>query len=253
MNKLKYISFFAVALFFTASCGDEFLKENLTTSLSTQYFDTPEGLKAAALGLPQALRVQGTYEFSYAVNNYGTDEFAVGSDASNEAWNNYDARLQSTTTGTTTNVQQPAAYWDPLYTALAMQNIVIDKAPKVLADDAELNDILGAAYFMRAWTYFQLVQQWGGVPLILQPIEGLQREFTRAPREEVVKQVIADFQQAYDLLTNEPETSRIQGKIYKDAAAHFLAKALLYNRRPCQSIGFVRRSDCQPSVSHQFC
>jgi hypothetical protein len=48
-------------------------------------------------------------------------------------------------------------------------------------------------------------------------------EFTRATAEEVLKQVIEDFTQAYNLLGNTGGPN----KITKDAAAHFLAKAHL--------------------------
>jgi hypothetical protein len=227
MNKLKNILIVAVTAFGMASCSESFRKEELTTSLSTDYFDTPEGLKDMAVGLPQALRLQGTYEFSYAHNNYGTDEFAVGSDAANEPWNNYDARLQSVVSSSS-NTVQPGVTWDNCYTSINTQNTVIAKAPVVLAGDPELSEVLGSAHFMRGWSYFYLVQQWGDVPLLTEPVEGLMREFTRAPRQDVVQQIIDDFQRAYNLLGN-PD-ARVQGKIYKDAAAHFLDKTLLYRQ-----------------------
>ena len=49
-------------------------------------------------------------------------------------------------------------------------------------------------------------------------------EFTRATAEEVYKQVISDLTQAYDLLDN---SAGAPVRITKDAAAHYLAKALL--------------------------
>jgi hypothetical protein len=259
MNKLKNIIAVAVCVLGLSACGDSFLEEKLTTQLSTEYFDTPEGLKGMAIGLPQALRIQGTYEFSYAMNNYGTDEFTVGSDAAGEPWNNYDARLQSVVTSSS-NTVHPVATWDPLYTSISTQNIVIAKAPDVLANDSELNDIMGAAYFMRAWSYFYLVQQWGGVPLLTAPVEGLQREFTRASRQEVVQQIIDDFQRAYDLLNNPALDARVQGKIYKDAAAHFLAKALLYRQSEiCSDFSAATASEdlskaltlCEEVIAHR--
>ncbi|MDR1672961.1 MAG: RagB/SusD family nutrient uptake outer membrane protein [Bacteroidales bacterium] len=250
MNKLKNILIVAVTTLGMASCGESFLKEELTTSLSTDYFDTPEGLKAMVAGLPQALRLQGTYEFSYAHFNYGTDEFSVGSDAANEPWNNYDARLQSRVSSSS-NTVQPSVTWDNSYTSISTQNTVIAKAPQVLANDPELNDALGAAHFMRGWSYFFLVQQWGDVPLLTAPVEGLVREFTRAPRQEVVQLVIDDFQKAYDLLSN-PAT-RVQGKIYKDAAAHFLAKALLYRQSEINSDFNAATKDADLSKALTLC
>lgn len=232
MKNIKYLIVSAVCLLTISACGDKFLDEDLTTMQVNTYLDTPEGIKELALGLPQTLRLPACYEFSYAMNNMGTDEFACGSDAAAEPWNNYDARLQSTVTSSS-NTVQPVTTWDVLYAALSNQNTVIQKAPNLLAGDPDLNNILGSAYFMRAWSYFYLVQQWGDVPLQLTPIEGFTREFSRTPRKEVIQSVIDDFQKAYDLLQN--VAAPVEGKIYKDAAAHFLAKVLLYRQSEINS------------------
>jgi len=78
---------------------------------------------------------------------------------------------------------------------------------------------------MRAFDYFKLVKQYGGVPLQLESLENIQDEFTRNSAKEVYEQVIQDFTQAYNLL---PNTAAERGRITKWAAAHFLAKAYLF-------------------------
>jgi hypothetical protein len=62
------------------------------------------------------------------------------------------------------------------------------------------------------------------VPLKTEPNTKIEFEFTRASPEEVCKQIIADFKQAYNLLSNTSSPA----KITKDAAAHYLAKAYLF-------------------------
>ena len=54
------------------------------------------------------------------------------------------------------------------------------------------------------------------------------REFSRATAEETLQQVISDLKDAYKYL---PETAPMTGKMTKDAALRFLAKAYLL---PCQ-------------------
>ena len=81
---------------------------------------------------------------------------------------------------------------------------------------------LGEGYFFRAYFYFQLVQQYGGVPLKLQPSTSVETYFTRATAEECYRQIIADLEQAYNLL---PTTGEQTGRITQSVAAHFLAKA----------------------------
>jgi hypothetical protein len=78
---------------------------------------------------------------------------------------------------------------------------------------------------MRGFNYFRLVQQFGGVPLILEPVEGAKTDFVRNSAEEVYAQIIEDLTNAYDLLPS--QVSQI-GRLSKWAAAHFLAKAYLF-------------------------
>ena len=65
----------------------------------------------------------------------------------------------------------------------------------------------------------------GGVPLKLQPSSSLETYFTRATADECYKQIISDFEQAYNLL---PTSSLQTGRLLKTAAAHFLAKSHLF-------------------------
>lgn len=78
---------------------------------------------------------------------------------------------------------------------------------------------------MRAYGYFELVKQFGGVPLKLEPSTGPDTYFTRSSEEEVYSQIISDLEEAYKLL---PTTPAQVGRVTKYAAAHFLAKAHLF-------------------------
>jgi len=252
MNKIKNIA--AIALMVCAlgitSCGDDFLKEEQITRRDLSYFDTPEGVRDMADGLPTILRIKHSYEYSYAHTNYGTDEFALGSDPSNDMWNNYSAGLQSVVSGSSGNRVQPIIAWDMCYVAINNQNTVISKAPASLEGQADLNAVLGSAYFFRGWTYLFLVEQWGGVPLKLSPSIELEREFTRATLEASIQQVIDDLQKAYDLLGNDNIRT---GAASKDAAAHFLAKALLHRQSEiCSEFG-GKTKDADLSKALQLC
>src|SRR6185312_12670627 len=82
---------------------------------------------------------------------------------------------------------------------------------------------LGEGYFLRAYCYLRLVSQYGGVPLQITPVTKVDLEFTRATAQDVYKQIIADFTQAQTLLP----AGGAPYHITKDAASHYLAKALL--------------------------
>ena len=229
MNNLRYFVIIAAVAVFFGSCGNDFLKEEYNRERKTDHFSTPEGLREAALGLPAGLRLLCGGEYGFALHNLGTDEFSLGSDPAQTPWNNYDNRLQGQMSGLIPNIVSPEAYWNRCYAFINMQNTVILGGETALLTDPteEVRRFVGWGYFMRGWTYFNLVQQWGNVPLILIPSDGeLDRNVTLTNKPLVLQQVIDDLNKAYDMLDN-PAT-RIQGYIYKDAAAHFLAKALLY-------------------------
>ena len=230
MNKIKNIFILTAAALCFVSCGDKFLEEVDTLRLTTDDLNTPEIFKQYAAGVRTSLRMQAAQESCIAHFQIGTDEFSTGGDASQQCWNNYDDRLTAyISTRSGLNDVDPGVFWDDTYTYLNNINIVIDKAPTVLEDDPEQNAVLGSAYFLRAWNHFNLVQQWGDVPVMDKAIYSFTREFaSRTPKQEALQFVIDDFEEAYKLLDN--PASRGTGKIYKDAAAHFLAKALLYRQ-----------------------
>lgn len=206
---------------FTTSCKKSFLDEDLITTENLGDYKTQSGLDAAVVGMYQSLKFHFNYEWAYATTNYGVDEFSVGGDRTEEMWNSYDANLNSLTSGGAA----ASTVWDNMYGNINMANIVIENVPLYYGDNDNKNTRLGEGYFMRAFDYFELVKQYGGVPLKLSQTTDLQLSFTRNSEEEVYAQIINDFTQAYNLL---PATPAEQGRITKWAAAHFLAKAYLF-------------------------
>lgn len=63
-------------------------------------------------------------------------------------------------------------------------------------EQTKLNDVLGQSYFVRAWTYFNLVRLWGDVPLPLEPTTADKIHLPKTPAKDVYKQVISDAQNA---------------------------------------------------------
>lgn len=203
----------------------KFLDEELTTQRDTEYFKTPEGIDDLATGLYYNLRIHFASEWGFATTNYGTDEFRVGGDASNGMWDSYSGSFSSLITAVNVNTVMANTLWDNMYVGINAANLLIENVQEYLPDGAQKDRYLGEAYFIRAFNYQKLVRQYGGVPLKLNASTTVERQFTRASAEEVMRQVINDFTTAYNLL---PVTVSEPGRITKDAAAHFLAKAYLF-------------------------
>lgn len=201
------------------SCSESFLDEDLKTQYSTDRFKTQEGLDELVTGAYQKLKFKVNYIWGIECHNMGVDEFT---DANNTmpAWNHYSQDLNSGEGG----ANQPM--WDNYYGLIEPANLIIANVPTYYnKNSASYNTRLGEGYFLRAYGYFELIKQFGGVPLKLYPSTGVETYFTRNSEEEVYAQIIADLKEAYILLPEQPEQT---GRITKWAAAHYLAKAHLF-------------------------
>lgn len=208
----------SASCFSLASCSEDFIDEDLIQAQSDDYFKTKDGLDDLITGTYSALKFKFNYAtWSYIMWPMGTDEFT---DAANEDvnWNGY---MLNATNGNIGNL------WNNMFNRIESANIALKYIPSCYPQSSDTyNTRLGEAYFLRAFCFFQLVQQYGAVPLKTEASDGvLSTEFTRATEEECFAQIISDFTEAYNLL---PTTASQQGRITRSAAAHFLAKAKLF-------------------------
>jgi hypothetical protein len=87
--------------------------------------------------------------------------------------------------------------WTDTYYAINLCNTVIDRAPAVEMDDALRNRYIAEARFLRAQVYFLMVQDYGGVPLVLNETTSFSADKVNVPRSSVADtytQIIADLQ-----------------------------------------------------------
>lgn len=119
--------------------------------------------------------------------------------------------------------------WSNIYNAILKANLVIDRISEV--DDQALtnerrNQIIGEAYFLRAYHYYNLVNLFGAVPLILEETNSAAPEDVNLPRtpvNRVFDQIIADCDMAASLL---PDVYGNDNSINKARATSGAANAL---------------------------
>ncbi|UXE66937.1 MAG: RagB/SusD family nutrient uptake outer membrane protein [Chryseotalea sp. WA131a] len=124
------------------------------------------------------------------------------------------------------------AMWLQIYQAINRANQIIDKVPAI-TDPAltDKNGILGEAYFLRAFHYFNLVRYWGGVPLKLTPTDEANISALQLPRSsitEVYAQILADLGQAITL--GSAATNRFRARA--NAFRALKARVHLYRSSP---------------------
>lgn len=115
--------------------------------------------------------------------------------------------------------------WSTQYDVIAAANAIIDRVDDVQdLLDADKTKGLAEVKFFRANAYFNLVVNFGGVPLLLHELRTSEVDLTRATEEEVFNQVLSDLDEA---LAGMDETPSVYGRLSKDAVRHLKAKVLL--------------------------
>jgi hypothetical protein len=120
--------------------------------------------------------------------------------------------------------------WNNNYTRIRACNFLLEKAA-TFADKATIAQYIAEAKFFRAYAYFDLLQLYGGVPLITKTLDLESPELygARATREAIADLIIADLEAAIpDLPASITSTSVDFGRISKTAAQAFLGRVALY-------------------------
>lgn len=134
---------------------------------------------------------------------------------------------------TVTNSAIVAAY-AANYTIINITNWAISEIPKVQDSElttSEQNKLVGEAYFIRAFSYFNLVKGWGGVQLQLKPTTdlGTLGDIARSTEEETYAQILADLDKAESLLPEDDTYTR--NKVQKSVVKALRAKVYLYTKQ----------------------
>lgn len=191
-------------------------------SSDSAFYKTASEVEAALAGVYSDFRNE-YYELDYFVNGdaQSDDCYAGADNPANFQIDDYNIDA------TNSNVSRDWAY---LYSTIGKANTVIDNVNDV--DDPNLTaerkaEIIGEASFIRAFNYFQLVQLWGDVPLVLESIRTFDLDILpflfppRATTSEVYAQIIADLETA---LATAPVSAINKNYVTKGAVNAMLAK-----------------------------
>ena len=119
--------------------------------------------------------------------------------------------------------------WSDDYKAIRACNILLAKIDNIPDyDQADKEAVMGEARFLRGFIYFGLIQSFGGVPYVDQPLDLKEMgSITRTPVEEVYAKVMEDFDYAAAHLPAQWGSSDY-GRATKGAANAMKARAALY-------------------------
>jgi len=90
--------------------------------------------------------------------------------------------------------------WNGCYQMINRANVVLSKAPGVTDNPALRDRLVGETKFLRAWAYFELVSQWGDVPIYNEPVSSVTGFKAKSPAADVYALIVSDLNDAADVL-----------------------------------------------------
>ena len=186
-NIIKYglLSLVAAA---GVSC-ESFLNEKVVSGVSYDYLETKTGIETAVNGVYSTMRWYVGGERYYCLTEYGVDYVWEGADGGNkDALNKYGNQLNA-------SFGMLYDFWANAYKGINRANTALMYLPKVGdMTDAEKTAREGELRFMRAYFYFDLVQQFGRIPLLTEGnVSEIKTDFKRASVADVYAFIISDL------------------------------------------------------------
>ncbi|MGB5499075.1 MAG: RagB/SusD family nutrient uptake outer membrane protein [Maribacter sp.] len=221
MKKRKLLPVWLLALIaLLTACNEDFLETKPLDSISANATWSDGALAQA-------------FVFNvYSYLNYGGFEEESLASITDEAMFTHSGRginviTEGTLSPSGTGNNRIVPQWDELFLAIRQANIAIKELPEATFEDTVLKDrLLGEALFLRAYYYHQLIQYYGGVPIIDRPYE-LDEDYSiaRNTYEENINFVIGDLDTATTLLDGKEFTP---GRASKFSAMGLKSRVLLY-------------------------
>jgi SusD family. len=237
MMKLQTIYIMALLSLGTASCKD-FLEEMPTGQQSIEnYYETSDD---AVRGVTAAYRLMKDQAYGgYSPSSFGDivsdDANKGGGGASDQA---LIQQLKLFTAGAENGYVFNA--WRDNFRGVFLANTILQKVPEIVMDENLKKQVLGEAYFLRAYYYFHLVRLFGRVPLITEPLEKDSYNVPQAEPAEVLANIEKDATLAIgSLKTKKQQKTEEYGRATKGAAQALLLEVYMWQKKwgDAESIG----------------
>ena len=227
---MKYLSknaiFFGLLILSATGCKKDFLDRNDPGTLSWgDIYNTTDDFKAALAGCYESIK--GPAENNVYLGDVTSD-------------NAYLTRYQPS--GPLADIDQLvvspqntilSSYWADNYSTIQRVNLLLDKIVNSTVPDEQQKEITAEAKFLRAYSYFNLVRVFGGVPLYDKYVDI--NEIYQVPRssaDETLDLIISDLKEAsnIDSYRTPEDLAKAGGKASSVAAQTLLGKAYLWKR-----------------------
>jgi len=216
--------FFGLLILLSTSCNKQFLDRNDPGTLNWgDIYNSTQDFKAALAGCYQS--IEGPAESNVYIGDITSD-------------NAYLTRFQPS--GPLADMDQLvvspqntvlSSYWSENYTTIQRVNLLIDKILTSKVPDSTQKEIIAEAKFLRAYSYFNLVRVFGGVPLYDKPVAiDAIYNVPRSSPDSVLDLAVNDLKEAskIDSYRSPADLATAGGKASSVAAETLLGKVYLW-------------------------
>lgn len=226
--KSKFLLGLAAVALATGSCGEDFIDLKPDGQFTEQnYYSTEEQAFSGLVSVYDVLRKNsGGFENMITMMNAGSDDFFAGGGSPSDG-----AGIHAFDNFTINDLNVPRSYFGDFYRGIARANILIAKVPSANFDEAKKTRFIAEARVLRAFYYFQLVNLFGNIPLITEPL----------PTSEIYNVEQADPAEVYAFMEAEmlaalndlPPVipSNESGRLSQGAARALLGKIYLFDEK----------------------
>ena len=218
---IRYIIILGFIILTAGSCNSFLDTKPKDALFPGNYYKTPQELDYALTSVYHTLGTDGLYgnNVLYLLGWSADEGFMNRTTIATGAF-----RLNHTTSDT-----YVTAFWRELYNGINRANNLLENVDNNQSiDAAKRRTVRGEALFLRAYYYFLLVQNYGGVPLKLESSKSpTEVHSEKASVKAVYDQVIKDMTEAEGLV-QDISTSGFGGRISKSAVRGILMRVNLY-------------------------
>lgn len=216
---MKYIQKLFILIFIISlwSCEDFLDKTPLDEVSETDYYSTPEELRIAA---------NAFYSDLPGWANAGTGSSALPDNGTDLVMNQTPSDrilgVYSVPTASTASIWS----WDEVREA----NWFLDHVDQASGDQTDIDHYTGEGYFFRAYYYFNLLVDYGDLPIFPEYFDNTDDQYvyaSRDPRNEVADFILSDLDTAISLLQSFADLSSTP-RVSKEAAQMLKARVALF-------------------------
>lgn len=223
--------FMAFLVLASASCRKNLLDQppyGVQTDVS--YFKTADDLNKTLTAAYSYLNLSGfppAEAAFWAIGDIGSDDALKGGGPSSNQPAIYDMSLnQQKATNSMISL-----FWTNQYAMIASCNLVIEKQSVVSGDAGTIKKIADQARFLRAFAYYNLVTNFGDVPMPLTYLDPAKVNLPKTPKAQVWAQIEKDLTDAFVLPTKAQWGASNEGRATAGAANALLGKAYMFQKK----------------------